>query len=110
MYHLPDVLIKEIYEYDDTYRNHYSIVMFEIVILTEILKCIYALSYDIVTCEKSCKKFLRFVSKHQIRKLAYFTKTRLPKKFTKRKGILGIVFNTVYKPNMRFRKFRNMIT
>ena len=109
MFQLPDAILQKIYEYDGTYRNHYDIVMLEIVILSEILKCVYAFAYEIVTCEKFCKRFLRFITKQQIRKLAYLTKTRLPRKFTKRKGMLGIVFNTIYKPNMRYRKYRNMI-
>jgi hypothetical protein len=107
---LPQELISEIFEYDETYRIRYVSVVFELLELSGLLRFVYMYAYDIVTSEKTCKKFLRFVTKSQIRRLAYFTKTRLPRKFTKRRGLLGIVFNTIYKPSMRHKKFRSMIT
>lgn len=96
MFELPIEVQKHIYEYDSTYHEHYKVAMLELIELTLLIKYIRVCAYDIIISEKERKKILRNIKKDQLRRLAYFTKTPLPKKSTKRKLLLKILFNTYF--------------
>lgn len=100
MFDLPLDLQRIIFEYDGTFREHYSRVMNELLEMYCLIKLFRRRTYDLIISEKECKRILRFVKKGQLRQLAYFTKTRLPRKITKRRLALKIVFGTKFFKNI----------
>lgn len=96
MFSLPTELQKLIYDYDSTYHEYYNVTMLELVEMSLLIRYTRACAYDIIISEKECKKILRSIKKDQLRRLAHFTRTLLPKKITKRRLLIKILFNTVF--------------
>lgn len=96
MFNLPSNLQQEIYEYDSTYHELYSVMMLELIEMALLSRYIRMCAYDIIISEKECKKILRNIKKEQLRRLAHLTKTTMPRKITKKRLLMKILFNTCF--------------
>lgn len=92
----PTDLQKHIYEFDPTFHEVWATVNKE---LRTSFLMLYTLRHQALEIILDPKRFLRKVRKQTIRDLAYFTRTKLPRRFTKHRALITIMFNSVLNPS-----------
>lgn len=91
---LPSSLVQLIYEFDPTYRDYFTrMVLPQMKRILYLIDLITYESGNIVISQRYCKSVLRSIRKHEIRSVSKATGTRLPRRFTKRRAMLAIIFH-----------------
>ena len=93
---LPDHLKTEIFEYDPTYHDYFKrVVMRDLIVTFRMLRDVVMMVYEFVHYPQVLEKYVTLFKKDEIKKLVRFTKTPLPKSYTKLTGMRGIIFHVV---------------
>jgi hypothetical protein len=95
MFNLPRDLQMKIWEFDPTFRNRFYIVLQEMIAISALHHTIMEDAGNLFIFQSYCKSFLRYVKKRQLRCLAKVTGTRLPRRFTKRRALLAIIYRKI---------------